>query len=379
MILPAHKLLFTPLVELGLIHRTAIWAVIITKGAEKQKDLTMAAGLPKYHSISLAWFFITTFRKKGDNMLRKALSVLKVSMVLAATTVALFQLQGCSGDSGSTSAPTGTLKLSITDKMSDDFKNVVISIREIRVVPSGKEDAADNDPGLPVVATFATPRNIDVMQLQFVQQALGDVVLPAGSYSQIRLILEPNPNGQQQPANYLVLKADLASTKIPLTTPSAQQSGLKIPGPLEIKPGIINAVMIDFDPNTAIVARGNGDYNLKPTGIRLVQMSDVLTQYGSISGTLYSTFKVWSSATVSVKRRGVINDADPIAAGRIFSNYTSRSWQAPFAAFVPPNAPTISYKTFIAANGFRLYSSSTVNVMQGQTTNLGNIPLVKSP
>ena len=309
-------------------------------------------------------------------MLRKVKSLLRVSTLLAATTVAVLQLQGCSGSS---SAPTGTLKLSITDKMSDDFEKVVISISEIRVVPSGKEGASDNDPGLPVVVRFATPKVIDVMQLQFIQEALGEVVLPAGKYNQIRLILEPNPNGQQPPVNYLVLKSDTSGARIALTTPSAQQSGLKVLGPIEIKPGIINAVMIDFDPNTAIVSRGNGDYNLKPTGIRLVQMADMLSSFGSISGTINSVFNDWSSATVSVKRRGAVNDADPIAAGRIFSNFTSGSWQAPFAAFVPPSSPAITYKTFIAVNGFRLYSSSAVNVVQGQTTDLGTIPLVESP
>jgi len=305
---------------------------------------------------------------------------MKVAMVLAASTLALFLVTGCSGSGGGggSTASTGTLKLAITDKMSNDFQNVVISIREIRVVPAGKENASDNDPGLPVVASFATPKVIDVMQLQFVSQALADVVLPSGTYSQIRLILEPNPNGQGSlPANYLVLKSDLA-TKIPLATPSAQQSGLKILGPFEIKSGMDNMIMIDFDPNTAIVKRGNSAYNLKPTGIRLVRMSVMPTQYGSISGTV-ATFDQWSSATFSVKRRGATNDIDPIADGRIFSNYTSGSWQAPFAAFVPPSSPTISYKTFISANGFQLYSSSAVNVTQGQTTDLGTIPLVKTP
>lgn len=104
----------------------------------------------------------------------------------------------------------------------------------------------------------------------------------------------------------------------------------------------------------------------------------MLTQYGSISGTV-TAFDSWSSATVSVKRRGTVNDIDPIAAGRIFANYTSGTWQTPFAAFVPPSSATISYKTFIAANGFRLYSSSAVGVLQSQTTDLGTIPLVKSP
>ena len=237
------------------------------------------------------------------------------------------------------------------------------------LLPAGRENAPDNDPGLPLVVRFATPRVIDVMQLQFVQQALGDVVLPSGTYSQIRLILDPNPNGQgQQPANYLVLKSDL-TTKIPLTTPSAQQSGLKVLGPIEIKPGIINAIMIDFDPNTAIVARGNGDYNLKPTGIRLVRMSEMLTQYGSISGVVSSTFKDWSSATLSVVPQG---SSTPIAAGRLFSNFTSSRWEAPFSAFVPDG----TYRVHVQANRFNTYSSPPTTVAGGVEKSLGDILLV---
>jgi len=302
---------------------------------------------------------------------------LKAATIVAAAVLGLAQMYGCGGGDGTPA--TGTLKVAITDKQSDNFANVVITVREVRVVPAGKENAQDDDPGLPVIARFTTPKVIDVMLLQFVQQALGEAVIPAGSYSQIRLILEPNPNGQgQPPSNYLVLNS-APGVKIPLTTPSAQQSGLKILGPLEVKPGIINAVMIDFDPNTAIVDRGNGDYNLKPTGIRIVQTSAELTQYGSISGTVLSTFKDWSSATVSVRRRGAVNDTDPIAAGRVFSSYTSGRWEGPFAAFVPPSLPSVSYKTFVAANGFRLYSSPAVNVLQGQSTSLGTISLVKTP
>ena len=309
-------------------------------------------------------------------MVKRLRSIPKVAVSLALVMVALLQLAGCGGGGGD-SAATGTLKLAITDKQSDNFAQVVVSIREIRAVPAGRENAADTDPGLPIIAQFNPPRVIDVMQLQFVQQALGDVELPAGSYSQIRLILTPNPTGQgQDPANYLVLKSD-PTTKIPLTTPSAQQSGLKILGPIDVKPGQINAVMIDFDPNTAIVARGNGAYNLKPTGIRLVRLASVLGQYGAITGSV-TAFTPWTSATVAVKRRGAINDVDPIASGRIFSNYTSGSWQAPFAAFVP-GSTSVSYKTFIAATGFRVYSSPAVSVTQGAATDLGTISLTTAP
>lgn len=293
-------------------------------------------------------------------------------IAICAITAAVMYLGGCGGGG---SANTGTLKLSITDKQSDDFQSVVLAISEIRVVPAGHENADDNDSGLPVLAKFDTPKVVDVMELQFIQQALGEVVLPAGRYSQIRLILAANPNGNQDPVNYLTLKSD-PNTKIALTTPSGQQSGLKVLGPVEIKAGVINAVMIDFDPNTAIVKRGSSnEYNFKPTGIRLIQMADVLNQFGSIIGNVSTAFQHWSSATVSVKRRGTITDTDPIASGRIFATYTSGKWQAPFSAFVPPSDTGWGYKTFISSNGFAIYSSSALPVVQGQATDLGEIVL----
>lgn len=289
-----------------------------------------------------------------------------------ATTALLACLVGCSGGGGD--APKGVLKLSITDAQSDDFNQVVVAIREIRVVPSGHEGAADNDPALPVLATFSTPKVVDIMQLQFIQEPLGEIILPAGRYSQVRLILEPNPSGNRPPVNYLTLNT-APTTRIALDTPSGQQSGLKVLGPLEVKAGVINAVMIDFDPNTAIVSRGNGGYNLKPTGIRMVQLAAELQQYGSITGNVSSSFRQWSSATVAIRRRGIVNDVDPIAAGRIFANFTSGSWQAPFSAFVPASSAGTGYKAFITSNGFGLYSSQAVSVVQGQATGLGEIVL----
>lgn len=303
-------------------------------------------------------------------------AALKPAAIVVCVLLAAFAyLGGCSGGGGD--ATKGTLKLSITDRQSDSFGKVVIAIREIRVVPRGFEGAADNDPSLPVLVRFTTPKVIDVMALRFLQEPLGEIALPAGSYSQVRLILEPNPTGNRPPVNYLTLSSDVNETPVPLVldTPSAQQSGLKVLGPVEVKAGVISAVMIDFDPNTAIVPQGNGGYKLKPTGVRMVQMANELPQFGSIVGNLSSSFAQWSSATVAVKRRGTVNDTDPIAAGRIFSNYTSGRWQAPFAIFVPPASGSVGYKTFITANGFALYSSQAVSVAQGAATELGEIVL----
>jgi len=68
--------------------------------------------------------------------------------VLFLAALAVVQLTGCSGGSSGT-ASTGKLQVALTDKQSDSFQNVVVAIKEVRVVPAGMENAADDDPGLP--------------------------------------------------------------------------------------------------------------------------------------------------------------------------------------------------------------------------------------
>jgi hypothetical protein len=292
-----------------------------------------------------------------------------VRMLLLAA-VFVVQLAGCGG--GGSSAKTGTLQVGLTDKQSDTFQQVVVAIREVRLVPAGLENAADNDARLPVLVSYNTPHVVDILTLRFQQEILGTVTIPAGAFNQVRLILEPNPSGQgKDPVNFLTLKA-APTVKIPLTTPSAQQSGLKVLGQFEVKEGIINAILLDFDPNTAIVARGNGDYNLKPTGIRIVQPATTLTSFGSLSGTVVSTAKDWSSATVTVVPQ---NSSNPIAGSAIFSNFSGKRWEGAFSAFVPGGA----YRVHVQASGFAHYSSPLKSVVTGNDTALGDILLTPLP
>jgi hypothetical protein len=336
--------------------------------------------LPKYHRYFSPGFSVSGGRnfeaeweismRRYLFMSRKIKKALGLAGVLLVAALALAQLPGCGGGGGA--APTGTLQVGLTDKQSDAFQQVVVAIKEIRVVPAGLENAQDNDPGLPVVATFATPHSVDVLTLQFQQDILGTITLPPGSYSQVRLILAPNPTGQgTAPVNYLVLKSD-PTTKIPLTTPSGQQSGLKVLGQFTVKTGVINAILLDFDPNTAIVARGNGAYNLKPTGIRIIQSATALAQFGSLSGTVVATFKDFSSATVSVVPQG---GTSAVAAGTVFSNLSSGRWVGPFSAFVPGG----TYRVHVLAKGFAPYSSPAKIVSAGADTAIGDALLVPLP
>jgi hypothetical protein len=82
---------------------------------------------------------------------------------------------------------------------------------------------------------------------------LGELEVPAGEISQIRLILGED--------NYLMQ----GGKRLDLKTPSAQQSGLKLKVDKPLNEGISYDLVIDFDASKSIVKAGNsGLYILKP-------------------------------------------------------------------------------------------------------------------
>ena len=81
---------------------------------------------------------------------------------------------------------------------------------------------------------------------------LGTVELPAGNISQLRLKLGSENS----------LKID--DETHPLSTPSGQQSGLKIQIHENLVEGITYKILLDFDVARSIVTKGNTSYSLKP-------------------------------------------------------------------------------------------------------------------
>lgn len=279
-------------------------------------------------------------------------------------------IAGCGGGGGSdgAGANSGTLKVNITDApATHDFASVWVTIEKVVVVPAGSEELHDDDSRLPVVVTYAAGRKMNIMNLRFVQEALGSAVLPAGRYSQVRLILAAN---QPTLKNYMTLTSD-PDHEIPLTTPSAQRTGLKIPGTFTVTAGTLNTIVLDFDPNTAIVFRGNsGEYNLKPTGIRILQIYNSISNAAGIRGEIRSPlFQRWSTAKVTVRN----SFSSAVTAGVVFSNFSSPGvWKSSFTAYVPANR----YRVYVQAYRdtmqrrpvFPLYSSPPFNVTSGTYT-----------
>jgi Domain of unknown function (DUF4382) len=171
--------------------------------------------------------------------------------------------------SGDDNAAPGTASVSLTDAPACGYEVVNVTVRKVRIHQSSS--ANDNDAGWTDI-TLNPPRTINLLDLNdptqpnFALEHLGETPLPAGHYTQLRLVLEDN-NGNQPTANWIVLEGqnpNNPNNRIPLETPSAIKSGLKLVHQFTVGSGQRVDLLLDFDACNSIVQTGNGTYKLKP-------------------------------------------------------------------------------------------------------------------
>ncbi len=183
-------------------------------------------------------------------------------LTLALTVLLTLTMGGCGGGNGGGISGTGrdaTLRLAITDAPACGYDHVYITVSKIRVHTSSS--AADGDSGWVDLTPTITGR-IDLLSLSNgVLAELGQVALPSGRYTQMRLVLAANGGLGVQPNAV----QPTGGAEVPLTTPSAQQSGIKLDVNIDIPANQVADFVLDFDACKSVVRRGNsGEYNLKP-------------------------------------------------------------------------------------------------------------------
>jgi len=141
---------------------------------------------------------------------------------------ALLAAAGCGSNTG-----TGTLVVALTDAPSPDVKGIVVTIDTVT--------AHSDQAGWVTVAHG--PITVDLLTLHDVTMELGEVELPAGTVSEVRLQLVDS--GPQ----YIVL-ADGSHES--LQTPSGSTSGLKLKGPFEVSACTRHTLVLDFDGKNSI-------------------------------------------------------------------------------------------------------------------------------
>lgn len=246
---------------------------------------------------------------------------LALGLLGALTTLGLVACGGGGDGPSGTAQPLGTLKVGLTDAPSckvgkADLAKVWVTVERVRVHASA--DAADSASGWSEIVLNPTQR-VDLLSLtNGTLFALGTTPLPAGAYTQVRLVLSPN-RGAAPYANAVVLVGSTA--EIPLDTPSAAQSGLKIIRPFTVAPNTVVDLVIDFDACRSIVARGNGSYALKPV------LSASLVTVAAIQGYVDPTVP---GVLVSAQKNGeVVRSTVPAADGKFLLAYLDAA-AAPF-------------------------------------------------
>lgn len=260
---------------------------------------------------------------KTSSRLWTANWALCIAAVLAVATLA-----GCGSGSGSTSAgSTGTLGVSLTGttagaSVSDSsatsiavsngsssypsacgFDAVNVTVNKVRIHASSS--ASENDAGW---TDILVNRKINLLALgNGALEELGQVPLLPGSYTQLRLVLDPN-NGQGL-SNSVVPTGGVETA---LVTPSAVQSGIKLVGQFTVVAGQRADTVLDFDVCRSIVRRGNGSYGLKP----VIQVTPYVLS--GIDG-FVDTSALGSGVTVSAQQNGtVVRSTTPTSTGEFF-------------------------------------------------------------
>jgi hypothetical protein len=167
-----------------------------------------------------------------------------------------FLLNSCNNDSTQASYP---YSVSMTDAPGP-YQQVNVDVIGVEITGDGGQSVTLN----------VVPGIYDLLKLSNgVEKLIATDTLEISKVQQIRLVLGTR--------NTVVLDG----MTYPLSTPSAEQSGLKLQVNQTLQEGIMYHVLLDFDANKSIVKLGNGGYKLKPV-IRTVENAIS----GAIKGTI---------------------------------------------------------------------------------------------
>ncbi|EID76614.1 hypothetical protein W5A_01285 [Imtechella halotolerans K1] len=234
---------------------------------------------------------------------------------------------------------TSRVVVSMTDAPGDyDAVNVdVVDVKIKRNAEGGEEEGWESIGGI-------NPGIYNLLDLTGgVSVVLGDAVVPSGYINQIRLVLGTN--------NTIVVDG----VEMPLSTPSAMQSGLKLNLHQELQSGYTYEFLMDFDVDKSIVSAGtSGTYNLKPV------------------------IRITSEATSGIIKGKVMN-ADVAAVASVMVGETevtaNTNEEGVFALHGIPSGTYIVTITPDASSGLNATIVESVVVVNGQVTDIGEITL----
>jgi len=287
-------------------------------------------------------------------------------------------LAACGGGGDDVSfvgASNGTLRLAVTDAPTCGYDAVNVTIQKVRVHKSST--ASDTDSGWSEVV-LNPARRINLLTLtNGVLDELGQTPLPAGKYTQLRMVLADNDS--TRPLANSVLPT--GGTETALKTPSGQQSGVKTNINIDIAANKMADFVLDFDACKSVVVAGNsGQYLLKP-------VVTVIPRYVSgVTGFVDATL-VNGNTSVSLQQGGVVMKAttpgtngqfllQPVAPGSYTLVLTAPGRTTQIVTSVPVTTDTV---TPINASGTALNPPASASGTVNGTASVDSLVRVLQP
>ena len=230
------------------------------------------------------------------------------------------------------------LEVRLTDAPNLNLSEVWVDVKEVQI---------KMDDSTSTTLSGAHPGMYNLLDLTNGRDTLlADALIPTGTLSQIRLVLGDN--------NYAI---DNNGERFNLTTPSAQQSGLKVQVHQDITGGNLYRLILDFDAAKSVIKAGNsGKYILKPV-LRIISF---VPSGGSVKGVVLPD----SVRTLIYAIKGT----DTIAS--TFSNITM------MGAYSITDIPSGNYTfSYIPQDTIHATQQKAVVISLGQTTIVDTVRL----
>lgn len=251
----------------------------------------------------------------------------KISVILSIVMFG-FIMSSCKKDTTTTS--TYPYNVRITDDPGP-YNKVLIDLQGVEITGiDGKAVLLNVHKGIYNLLNFSN--GVDTL--------ISTATLQVADVEQIRLILGTN--------NSVVVN----NVSYPLSTPSADQSGLKLQVHQTLQAGVQYSVLLDFDVNKSIVDLGNGNYKLKPV-IRTIETA----MNGAIRG------KISPVGTIAF-----------VTAATSETSYSSNVTAAGDFMLMGLSPGTYSV-TITPALPLNPVTQSNITVTTGVTTNIGTVTL----
>lgn len=266
------------------------------------------------------------------------------ALALTAGTAAL--LAGCTSDTGPSTA--GEVIVQLTDAPVDLLQSATVWVSGVYLI-------GGTDPAGPRYTVSTTPQSYDLLDLaNGVTATLGSVTVPAGDYTQMRLIVD----SAQVTLKHGLVFTNGDTTRM-LKTPSAQQSGLKVnfSGPVHIESGV-TVLVVDFDASRNFVITGGAAH---PTGVIFTPVLHASVQdvAGSIAGTV-------SPASANAHLYAIMNGDTVTSALADPTTGAYKLW------YLPPG----SYTVAATASG---YQDGTANTTVAPSQNVTGVDFTLTP